>query len=101
MELAHEGRSTLAFIKVEEGEVTQQDVALSVAGSGQIRGRITASGRPIAGARLMIAATHPRTYNINVYNPVTDEEGDYRVNALPPGAYLVSVISIRQGKPAR
>lgn len=98
LELAHRGHSTLSFVKVAEGEVTQQDVTLFAEGKGAIRGRITASGKPLAGARLMIAASRPPTYEMSIYNPVTDEDGNYQVTSVPPGGYLVSVISIPSGR---
>jgi hypothetical protein len=97
LELAHKGHSTLSFVKVAEGEITQHDVTLFAEGKGEIRGRITASGKPLAGARLMIAASRPPKYEISIYNPVTDEDGNYQVTSVPPGGYLVNVISIPKG----
>lgn len=98
LELNDQGTSMLSFLKVTEGEVTEQDVTLFAEGAGEIRGRVTASGKPLAGARLMIASSRQPSYDISVYNPVTDEDGNYRMTKLPPGGYLVSVISVSRGK---
>jgi hypothetical protein len=85
IELSHQGHSTLSFVKITEGEVTQQDVTLFAEGKGEIRGRITASGKPIAGARLMIAASRQPNYDISVYNPVTQLPGEVAPAGGLPG----------------
>jgi hypothetical protein len=101
IELSYQGQSTLTFVKVTEGEDTTQDISLFAAGKGELRGRVTASGRPLAGARLMIASAHQPRYDLGVYNPVTDQDGNYQVSGLTPGAYLVTVLTIPKGKPAQ
>ena len=40
-------------------------------------------------------------YDIGLYAPVTDEDGNYRVPALAPGAYLVTVNSVPRGRPVQ
>jgi protocatechuate 3,4-dioxygenase beta subunit len=98
VELNYHGNSLLTFTKITDGEVSEHDLVLYGGGKGELRGRVTASGKPIAGARLMIAANRGDGHEISVYNPVTDADGNYSVSSLPPGAYLINVLTVARGK---
>jgi hypothetical protein len=90
MELHHEGQRTLAIGTVKEGETTRKDITLFAQGRGEIRGRITASGRPLPYARLLVASNHPRM-GIDTYYPTAGPDGMYRVTGLPEGQYIIHI----------
>lgn len=87
----HAERVKVVDVSIEEGKETEQDVALPPEGDGEIRGRVTAGGRPLQGVRVMLATPLPSDRSIGLYYPVTAEDGSFRVSALPPGVYMVSV----------
>jgi hypothetical protein len=95
--LEHEGRSIMRLINVKEGETAEQDMTLYPDGEGEIRGRVLAGQRPIAGARLVAASNRGRTAGMTLYHAVTDEDGSYRVPSIAKGGYLVSVMSTAVG----
>src|SRR5262249_27482460 len=57
IELSHEGRRVRRIANVEDGKNVEMDIALPDEGTGQLRGRVTAGGRPLAGVRLTIMAS--------------------------------------------
>jgi protocatechuate 3,4-dioxygenase beta subunit len=98
LELAHEGQSALSFVLVKDGQTTTQDMTLFADGQGEIRGRVVAGTKPMAGARLLVASNHGRAQGIAMYFPVTGEDGTFRVPTLPKGAYLITVMSTLEGR---
>jgi hypothetical protein len=101
LELEHEGRRALRFIGVNDGQVTTQDMTLFAAGNGELKGKVTAGKKPIAGARLLVAANHGQEAGIAIYFPVTGEDGTFRIPQIPEGNYLVSVMSTSAGTGVR
>lgn len=97
MELHHQGQRTLESVTVKEGEENKHDMVLFARGQGELRGRVTANGRPVAGARLIVASSHGDE-GVDTHYPVTGADGSYRVQQMPPGMYLVSVISTSEGQ---
>lgn len=98
LELHHEGRGALLFVGVTEGEVTTQDITLFGDGASELRGRVTAAGKPLSGVKLMIAGNHGHERGMGMYHPVTDAEGNYRVPSMLPGNYVVGVLSTSEGR---
>ena len=98
LELAHEGQSALSFVLVKDGQTATQDMTLFADGEGELRGRVLAGKKPMAGARLLVASNHGRTQGIAMYFPVTAEDGTFRVPTLPKGAYLITVMSTMEGR---
>ncbi|MDW8284132.1 MAG: carboxypeptidase-like regulatory domain-containing protein [Myxococcales bacterium] len=97
MELHHRGQRTLLNVPVKDGEETKQDITMFVRGKGEIRGRVTAGGRPLASARLLAASGHGDK-GVDTYYAVTGPDGSYRFTELPEGLYLVSVITTMKGE---
>ena len=97
IQIEHDGRSALNFVQVREGAVTHLDMTLFAAGTGSLEGRITAGKSPISGARLVLASNQGREKGVAMFFPVTREDGTFRVEALPIGAYLMSVMSTPAG----
>lgn len=97
LELHHDGQRTLLLINVVDGEVTERDIALFDGGPGELKGRVTAGGKPLAGARLMVAANHGKTLGMSSYYPMTDSDGLYHLPQIPKGSYLVTVLSTAAG----
>ncbi len=97
LELHYQGQRTLASVSVKEGQDVVQDMVLFGRGTGEIRGRVTAGGRPLSGARLLVASGHGNA-GVDTFYPVTDASGSYRLAGVGEGLYLVSVISTTQGK---
>jgi protocatechuate 3,4-dioxygenase beta subunit len=78
-------------LTVLDGEIVERDLTLFGEGAGELRGRITAGGMPLAGAQLLVVTN--RGTGMDVFNPRTEKDGTYRVPALPDGGYLVLVSS--------
>lgn len=97
MELHYQGQRTLDNVVVKEGEVTQKDIVLFARGRGELRGRVTAGGRPLAGVRLLIASGHGKR-GVDTYYPITGPDGSYRLTDLAEGLYLVGAISTMKGQ---
>ncbi len=93
LELEHEGRAIQRFVRMEPGKDTEVEMALTVSGTGQLTGRVTAGGKPLAGAQLMVAANLGRGKGLGVFHPLTGSDGTYHLNNLPRGPYAVSVVS--------
>lgn len=98
LQLDHEGQSALRFAQIRDGMVAKLDVDLFPSGTGELRGKVLAGARPIAGAKLMVASNHGRTAGVAMYFPVTGADGSYRLTALPAGAYIVTVMSTPEGR---
>ena len=56
-------------------------VAESAASAGSLEGRVTEAGSPLAGATVLVGSRATRT----------DRDGQYRVDDLVPGDYVVTV----------
>ncbi|MFT3775218.1 MAG: carboxypeptidase-like regulatory domain-containing protein [Minicystis sp.] len=97
IQLDHQGQSALKFVQVRENATTQIDVSLFGGGSGELKGKVVAGDKPLAGARLLVASNHGRNAGVAMYFPVTAADGSFRVPSLPAGAYLVSVMSTPAG----
>ena len=95
--LEHDGKSVMRFVGVREGQTVEQDMTLIPDGDGEIRGRVLAGQRPIAGARLVAASNRGRANGMSIYYAVTGEDGSYSVPSIAKGAYLVSVMSTAVG----
>jgi hypothetical protein len=98
LELEHEGRRALQFVMVKEGDTVEHDLVLFGSGEGEIRGRVTAGQTPLAGLRVMVASNHGRTEGIDMFFPVTGDDGTFRLPKVPVGKYLTSVMSSPEGK---
>lgn len=88
---------TVTGVMVEEDKETHQDMTLPPQGTGELRGRITAGGKPLPATRLMVATHLSEQGSVGLYYPTTAEDGSYRVSGLPPGVYLVNVMSTSTG----
>lgn len=95
--LEHEGKSAMNFAQIREGVTSTVDLTLFPSGTGKIEGRVIAGKKPVAGARLLVAANHGRAKGIAMYFPVTNADGTFTVPSIPVGAYLVSVMSTSAG----
>ena len=93
IELSHQGRNALQGVEVESGKEVHQDITLVADGTGGLRGRVTAGGKPLPGVKLVVIAGHGRKQGLDAYYPVTGADGTYQVDKLPEGAYIVNVIS--------
>lgn len=96
MMMQHGDQVALTAAKVEEGKTAEQDVTLLASGTGGIRGRVTAGGKPLSSVQLMVV-TNSKDGTLGLYYPITAEDGSYHVTALPTGVYLVSVVSTSTG----
>lgn len=96
LELIYQGQRTLDIVSVTSGAVTEHDITLPAQGTGGLKGRVTAGGTPLAGARLLVASNIPDTESVAMYYPVTDKEGSFNIESLAAGAYLVNVLSTAQ-----
>jgi hypothetical protein len=101
IELSYQGRNAKQGVKVEGGKEVQKDIALIPDGSGGLRGRVTAGGKPLSGVKLMVVASHGVVDGLDAYYPVTGEDGTYQVDKLPKGIYLVNVTSHTASRGAR
>jgi protocatechuate 3,4-dioxygenase beta subunit len=97
IELEHQGQRSLRYLEVKDGETLTQDLTLYASGDGELRGRVTAGTKPLAGMRLLVAANHGPEDGIAIYRPVTGSDGTWRVASLPAGNYLISVESTMAG----
>jgi hypothetical protein len=95
--LEHEGRSIMRFVAVKEAQTVEQDMSLVPDGEGEIRGRVLAGTRPVAGARLVAVSNRGATAGMSLYSAVTGEDGSFRVPSIARGSYLVSVMSTAVG----
>ncbi|APR85113.1 Hypothetical protein A7982_10462 [Minicystis rosea] len=97
IQLDHEGQSALKFVQIRENATTKLDISLFGQGNGELKGKVSAGTKPIGGARLLVASNHGRNAGVAMYFPVTAADGSFKVPSIPPGAYLVSVMSTPAG----
>ncbi len=97
IQLEFEGQSALKFVQIRENATAKLDMTLFGQGSGELKGKVSAGDKPIAGARLLVASNHGRTQGVAMYFPMTGADGSFRLTSLPPGPYLVSVMSTPAG----
>jgi protocatechuate 3,4-dioxygenase beta subunit len=91
----HDGYATATIddIAVAEGGAGVEAEPVYLSAGGSVAGTVTGSdGGPEAGARVSLSATGFQK------TTTTDDEGRYRIDHVPTGTYLVSVVS-RGGKP--
>ncbi|WP_437570591.1 carboxypeptidase regulatory-like domain-containing protein [Sorangium sp. So ce542] len=93
----HGAQVTMTGVNIEEGKNAQLDITLAPKGTGELRGRVTAGGKPLPGARVMVATPIGDDGTIGLYYPVTAEDGSYRVSELPSGPYIINVESTSTG----
>lgn len=93
IEAQHRGQHTVVFSTVKEGSQVEQNISLFAKGTGQLHGRISAAGRPLPGAQLLVASNHGMEEGVDIYYPLTGKDGTYQLEGLPEGTYLVSVSS--------
>ncbi len=98
IEIEHEGQRAMRYVGVKDGQTVTQDMILFGGGDGEVRGRVTAGNKPIAGARLLVASNHGHEHGIALYFPVTGEDGSFRLPSIPAGYYAVSVMSTSEGR---
>lgn len=92
LEVQESGHHTMVSVLVKDGESVEKDIALVGEGQGEIRGRITAGGKPLRGVQIHVA-TALAASTMDIHFPTTDEDGTYRVTGLAEGAYLLVVSS--------
>lgn len=90
----------VAQLAVEAGKVAERDLMFSAEGKGEVRGLVTASGKPLPGMQLLVGRSSGGGM-MNLYFPVTGADGTYRVTGLPDGMYAVLVSSMNQVSSAR
>ncbi|MDI1481049.1 carboxypeptidase-like regulatory domain-containing protein [Polyangium sp. y55x31] len=93
LELLHGNQRTSTSVRVEEGAVTERDITMHPTGQGEIRGRITSGGVPLAGVQVLVAANRGRVQGLDIRYPVTDKDGIYKLAGLPEGHYAVNVVT--------
>jgi hypothetical protein len=94
LEMEHHGQRAVLGTRVKDGETKSVDLTLFAGGTGEIKGRVTAGGKPIASARLLIASNHA-DQGLGMYFLTTGEDGSYRLPSLPEGQYLVTTLGAR------
>jgi len=92
-ELSHDGLAIQRFVILEDGKENKMDMVLPAEGTGQLRGRVTAGGKPFAGAQLTVASNLGRGKGLGVFHPITGSDGTYQLDKIPQGPYVVSVVS--------
>lgn len=92
LEVQESGHHTMVNVLVKDGESVEKDIALFGQGQGEIRGRITAGGKPLRGIQVHVA-TARAAKTMDIHLPTTDEDGMYRVTGLADGTYLLLVSS--------
>ncbi|WP_437819882.1 MSCRAMM family protein [Sorangium sp. So ce1078] len=100
LELREGSRAAMVSVNLEEAKVVNRDISLFGEGTGEIRGRVTAGGKPLAGVRLLIATNHGRKRGFERHTPVTDKDGNFRVPSLAAGAYVVTALATPVGQGA-
>ncbi|WP_437728366.1 carboxypeptidase regulatory-like domain-containing protein [Sorangium sp. So ce861] len=99
VELRDGSRATMVSVNVKEGKVVKRDISLFGEGTGELRGRVTAGDKPLAGIRLLVTTNRGRKPGFERHMPVTDKDGNFRVPSLAAGNYLITVMttSMAQG----
>lgn len=92
VELESAGQTMMRYVTVKEGEEAHQDLVVPAAGEGEIHGRVTAGGHPMAWVQLQVASSLGPGV-LAIHRVSTEANGSYRLPHLRPGAYLVNLIS--------
>lgn len=93
LELTHGSQRISTTVRVEEGGVAQRDITLFASGQGEIRGRVTAGGQPLAGVQVLVAANRGKGKGLDIRYPTTDKDGNYHLKDVPEGHYAVNVVT--------
>jgi hypothetical protein len=93
LEMEHKGQHVIRNVAVKDGETSEVELALFSAGTGEIKGRVTAGDKPIAGARVLVAANHEE--GMAMYFLSADKDGLYDLPAISPGQYIVTLLGAR------
>lgn len=101
LEVQQGGQHLARMVSVKDEAVTEQDITLVGKGQGEIRGRVTAGGRALAGAQVMISSNYGADKGMGTYYAVTGEDGSYRQPSLPAGDYVIIVSSTLKVSSAR
>ncbi|KYG04740.1 hypothetical protein BE21_44970 [Sorangium cellulosum] len=101
VELRDGSRATMVSVNVKEGKVVKRDISLLGEGTGEIRGRVTAGDKPLAGIRLLVTTNRGRKPGFERHTPVTDNDGNFRVPSLAAGNYLITVMATPVGQGAQ
>ncbi|WP_437603218.1 MSCRAMM family protein [Sorangium sp. So ce590] len=101
VELREGSRATMVSVNVTEGKTVKRDISLFGEGTGELRGRVTAGDKPLAGIRLLIAANRGRKPGFERHTPVTDKDGTFRVPSLAAGNYVITVMTTPVGQGIR
>jgi hypothetical protein len=97
MELESDGQRVIRYVVIEDGKTVTQDMQLFGTGKGELRGRVTAGKKPLAGVRILVASNHGQEQGIGMYFPVTGADGSFKIDSIPEGNYLVSAMSTMAG----
>lgn len=97
MEMESDGQRVVRYVVIEDGTTVTQDMQLFGAGKGELRGKVTANKKPLAGVRILIASNHGQEAGIGMYFPVTGPDGTFKIDSIPEGNYLVSAMSTMAG----
>ncbi|WP_437971275.1 carboxypeptidase-like regulatory domain-containing protein [Sorangium sp. So ce260] len=98
VELRDGSRATMVSVNVKEGRAVERDISLFGEGTGELRGRVTAGDKPLAGIRLLVATNRGRKQGFERHTPVTDKDGNFGVPSLAAGAYVVTVMTTSVGQ---
>jgi hypothetical protein len=101
VEVQHLGRRTRVFVAVKDAELVERDIALFGEGKSEIRGRITAGGKPLHGVQVMVVSNHGPDQGADTFNRSTGEDGSYRFSAIPEGMYMIRIVSTMLTSAAR
>jgi hypothetical protein len=93
LEMEHQGQHVIRDVTVKDGETTDVELALFAAGTGEVKGRLRAGDKPLAGVRMLLASSHDQ--GMAMYFLSTGEDGSYDVPALPAGQYIVTTLGAR------
>ena len=86
---------TVALVMISDAQNTEQDITFPASGKGEIRGHVTAGGKPLPGLQLLLAA-NTGSGTMAMRRPVTGPDGGYRVTGLNDGLYVVIVAATSQ-----
>ena len=92
IEAARGAQRAVTVVKVPENGAAEADLPFPAEGKGEIRGRVTANGRPLAGMQLMVV-THQGKGMLDTVYPVTKVDGSYHASGLVAGLYTILVMS--------
>lgn len=101
VELREGSRATMVSVNLKEGEAVNRDISLFGEGTGELRGRVTAGDKPLAGIQLMIASNRGRPRGFERHTPVTEQDGTFRVPSLAAGDYVVTATGAAVGRAVR